>query len=426
MCWLKYISRSAIFFTVLIWFFVLNYPLFAETVDRVVAKVNGKIITLSSVHDRFRVISEKINASGNVNRSQPETELMKNALNSIIEERLQIQEAKKYGFEVSEASLNKAIDEIKKNNNITDQQFRIMLGNEGRSLEDYKKAIRDQILVSRIVSMHVGKKSAIGKKQIKAYYIQHQKNYWEKPKVKARHILFIFGKDTSNKEINLKKNMAQKILYQIRSGSDFAELARKYSEDVSAHLGGDVGIIEQGMMVPEFEEAVFRLKVGEVSDVVKTRYGLHIIKCDEIFPGFSRPLSQVKDEIESHLRFQNEQKAYKKWVEGLKENAFIEMSLFKDRRDTFTDNDIALKTKTTSLAGDDFFNDNDSKKTVKSKRLRKPEKPSISQQKLAEDKSPWNYQLIVKKLKYFKRMRDSEKISELEYRKKKKELLQNF
>ena len=117
MCWLKYINRSAIFFTVLIWFFVLNYPLFAETVDRVVAKVNGKIITLSSVHDRFRVISEKINASGNVNRSQPETELMKNALNSIIEERLQIQEAKKYGFEVSEASLNKDIDEIKKNNN---------------------------------------------------------------------------------------------------------------------------------------------------------------------------------------------------------------------------------------------------------------------------------------------------------------------
>ena len=86
--------------------------------------------------------------------------------------------------------------------------------------------------------------------------------------------------DASDEEIRLKNAAAQKVIRQINAGKNFEELAKKYSEDVSAHQGGDVGVVERGMMVREFEEAAFLLKVGEVSNIVKTRYGLHIIKCD--------------------------------------------------------------------------------------------------------------------------------------------------
>ena len=157
----------AIFFAMLLWFFAFDNSLSAETVDRVVANVNGEIITLSSVRDRLMVISKNNNASNNGDQLQLERELMQNALNSIIEERLQVQEAKKSGFVVSEESINKAFDEIKNNNNITDQQFETMLENEGRSLDAYKKVLRDQILASRIIRMHMGKNLEATKKQIK-------------------------------------------------------------------------------------------------------------------------------------------------------------------------------------------------------------------------------------------------------------------
>ena len=420
MCLPKFINRMAIFFAMLLWFFAFDNSLSAETVDRVVANVNGEIITLSSVRDRFMVISKKINALNNGDQLRSENELMQNALNSIIEERLQVQEAKKNGFVVSEESINKAFDEIKNKNNITDQQFKTLLENEGRSLDAYKKVLQDQILASRIIRMHMGKNLEATKKQIKIYYIQHQKNYWVLPKVKTRHILFVLEDGVSSKEIKLKTELAREVLKKIHAGNDFAELAKIYSEDVSAHLGGDVGIIEQGMMVPAFEEVAFRLKAGEVSNIVTTRYGLHIIKCEETFPGFSKPLNQVSEEIGRLLRSQNEKKAYQKWVKNLKENAYIEVSLFKDPLDDFTDYKNVLESKAVGLT------DDESKNAIKTKRPQKASKSTARQWELMKNRDSRNYKLIINKLKYYKKMRDSKKISALEYQEKKKELLKSF
>ena len=176
-------------------------------------------------------------------------------------------------------------------------------------------------------------------------------------------------------------------------------MVRKYSEDISAQTGGDVGIVERGTMVREFEEAAFRLKVGEVSEIIKTSYGLHIIKCDKIFPAFSKPLSQVKGDIENLLRDQNQKQAYENWIKDLKKSAYIEISLFENHRD-----------------GD-----------VNRSSIRKPAgNPLKRDQKIIGSMDLVNYRLIAKRLKHYKKMRDRNKISELEYMQKKKELLKNF
>ena len=426
MFFLKLINRSKIFFAILIFFSVLRNPLPAETVDMVVAKVNTEVITLSSVEQRFRAISATISASDNAGQLPQKNELMRKALDSIIEQKLKIREAQKTGFEVSDKSITKAFDEIKKNNNVTDEQFEVMLRKEGRSLESYKKNIRNQILASRITNLRMGKIPAVSKLQIKTYYMKHLKDYWETNKIRVRHILFILEEAAPKTESRFKKNKAREVLRQIRAGKDFAVLARKYSEDVSAHSGGEIGIMERGMMEREFEQAAFQLKAGETSGIVTTRYGLHIIKCDEVIPGFTKPLDQVKDEIKSFLRFQNEKQAHQKWVNDLKRNAFIEISLFEGDHGTSTGNVNLLEPQTASLTEDSFFGDDESKRIVKSKRPRKSTNSSSSQWRLREDESSRNYQTIMRKLKYYKKIRDSKKISESEYRKKKKELLRNF
>ncbi|KMP12491.1 hypothetical protein UR09_01145 [Candidatus Nitromaritima sp. SCGC AAA799-A02] len=393
-------------------------PVWADTLDRVVAKVNSEIVTLSAVEDRFIVLSQKLLAAG---QDQPSREkLMQQALDSIIDERLQVQEAKKMGFEVEEESVLKALDEIKRNNRISDEDFEAMLEREGRSLEAYKNVIRDQILVSRITHIQMGSRVKVGAKEIKKYYHKHRKDFWEPPKVKARHILFIIDENAPEKDIRLKKIKAKEILRRIRAGKDFAGLAKKYSEDVSAHSGGEIGIIEHGMMVPEFEEVVFRMKAGEVSGIVKTRYGLHIIKCDEVIPGQSKLFDQVKDEIQARLAFEREKKVYQSWMGELRERAFIEMSLYEGQSNPDRYNKKEGP-QTASLAKDDFFNDDTSNSKAATHPPKKTRKP-----KLALDKESAEHRFVKKKLRYLKKLRDSKKISESEYQKRKKKLLRGF
>ncbi len=415
MCWPRLINRSANLFAALCCYAILSTPVFASTVDRVVAKVNSEIVTLSAVQDRMFVVSQQMQASGLEGEMPSQEELMKTALNSIIEERLQVQEAKKMGYEVEEESILKALDDIKKKNNITEEQFKEMLSREGRSYEGYKEIIRDQILVSKISRFQMGNNPTVSEKEIKDYYVKNQKDFWMPPKVKARHILFIIEENAPKRDIQLKKIKAREILRRIRAGKDFAELAKKYSEDVSAHEGGQIGVIEHGMLVPEFEEAVFRLQPGEVSDIVETRYGLHIIKCDDVIVGHSRPFIEVKENIGNLLAFNKRKKTYTDWVKDLKKSAFVEISLFEDERDNFTSVEVDEEAQTASLPVDDFFKDNKSRNDVKSKRSKK------SRSKI--NKKSREYQVMMKKLKYYKNLRDKNKISEKQYQKKKKELL---
>ena len=107
-------------------------------------------------------------------------------------------------------------------------------------------------------------------------YHDHQKEFWETSKAKVRHILILSEKGSPVKIKREKYKKTKKILSEIKNGKDFSEAAKEYSEDISASSGGDVGFIEKGKMVPEFDNVVYKLKEGEISGVVETEYGFHI------------------------------------------------------------------------------------------------------------------------------------------------------
>ena len=205
-----------------------------------------------------------------------------------------------------------------------------MLEAEGKSLETYKNVIRDQILVSKITRFELGSRMTISERKIAKYYHDNQKEFWESSQVRVKHILILFEKDASEKIRKKKNKQIKKILAELKEGKDFAEAAKEYSEDVSASLGGDVGFVKKGQMVPEFEKAVFRLKEGEISDVVETEYGYHIIKAEEIQKGRTIPFKEVKNKIKDILLVSKQESAYKAWMNELRESAFIEKSLFKE------------------------------------------------------------------------------------------------
>jgi peptidyl-prolyl cis-trans isomerase D len=168
--------------------------------------------------------------------------------------------------------------------------------------ENYRLADKRNILYVRFVPRDYLAEVKVTDQDIEEFYQLHQDDYREPKKVRARHILFRIAERAKTAEIQEILDRAKKVLALARKGDNFAELARKYSEDSTAAKGGDLGYFKSGDMVKPFADSAFSLKKGEISDLVRTRYGIHIIKVEDIKEESSQPLAQVKGVVTKSLK----------------------------------------------------------------------------------------------------------------------------
>ncbi|MFZ7111247.1 MAG: SurA N-terminal domain-containing protein [Desulfatiglandales bacterium] len=142
---------------------------------------------------------------------------------------------------------------------------------------------------------------SVSEQQVRDFYEENIEIYKEKKQVKARHILFRLDQNATEEAEKTTKEAAEKVLEKARKGEDFAALAKEYSEGPTKEKGGDLGYFSQGQMVQPFEEAAFDLKKGEVSDLVKTQFGYHIIKVEDTKEARTKGLEEVRDQIAENL-----------------------------------------------------------------------------------------------------------------------------
>ena len=399
---LKSIYKTIFFLAAIIQILVLAVPVFGSIVDRVVAKVNNEIITLSTVKSKVALSLNRIGRPYSENFKETEKKLTQETLDSIIDEKLQAQEATKMGLMVKKKTIDKAIDDIYKNNNITASQFNLMLEKDGYDFASYEKIIHDQILSSRVVAMQLQDAPLSSNRDALKYYKINKKKYWVPSEVIVSQIMFINEKDALQSDIKLKRIKAGEILGLLRSGSDFSGLAKKYSEDITGPLGGRVGTIKRGTTLPKFEKIAFNLKLNEVSNVFQTENGIHIIRCDDIKPGYFKGYKDVKPEIKRLLDLKNKDKKYLSWMKNLRKSAFIEVKLFDKPR---IRQSISRTNK--EIVGE-----------VRSKRVTK----KVSTQ----NKDKLSKLSIETKLRYLRKLRHNKKISNQKYLEKKKALLRKF
>ena len=180
------------------------------------------------------------------------------------------------------------------------------------------KEFEDRLVVDAYLTKYVGKNLTVTDAEIKEYYQQNINKFAAPPKVKARHILLRNRKE------------AEQVKQKLQNGGDFTQLAKEYSIDLPmAREGGSMGIIEKGKTLPELEKVLFTLNVGEISDIVETRFGFHILTVDEIITTQYRPLSEVTEVVKSAILLQKEAKAFDEMYGKLEKNAKIE--IFEDR-----------------------------------------------------------------------------------------------
>ena len=171
-----------------------------------------------------------------------------------------------------------------------------------KNRENYRLADKRNILYVRFVPQDYLAEVEVTDQEIEDSYQLHQDDYLEPKKVHARHILFRISENAKTAEIQEILDRAKKVLELARKGDNFAELARKYSDDSTAPKGGDLGYFKSGDMVKPFADSAFSLNKGEISDLVRTRFGVHIIKVEDIKEEAVKPLAAVKESVRQSLK----------------------------------------------------------------------------------------------------------------------------
>ena len=189
------------------------------------------------------------------------------------------------------------------------ERFKKSVKADEASLEKYfnehkeKYRIPEKVMVSYLVfdPDDFKDKVTVTEQQVKDYYEEKTSLFREEKQVKARHILFKVAAEASQEQAKQVEEKASSILKRCREGEDFATLAKTYSDDPSREKGGDLGYFSSGEMTKSFEQAAFKMKKGEISDLVRTPFGYHIIKVEDIKEARTKPMEEVKEQIASLL-----------------------------------------------------------------------------------------------------------------------------
>ena len=301
----------------------------AQVIDRIVAKVNDDIITFSELEKLVYSVA-KVNTGTESEKRRIFNKEKKNVLNKIIEQKLQLHYAKLNRLEATKNDIDNSIEDIKTKNNISDEMFQATLEREGLTMETYRTSLKQQITLSKVLNAKVRSRIKVIEKDVESYYLKNKKKFLKPVEIKAYHIIFVINNKEDRVKTGKQKKKALRVLKLARKGYDFEELARTHSEGPSKNTGGDLGWVKKGAMIPSFEKAAFLLRKGEISSLVKTDYGYHIIKVVDRREAKNRTLDEARDKIKKILFENKYDDKYDKWMAELKKNAFIEVYLGKE------------------------------------------------------------------------------------------------
>lgn len=305
-----------------------------DKLGKTVATVNGENITYGEYLKKFafqkymidstygkEIWNEKVPAEQSITKQ--ETTLIKDftlrLVDSIIQEELLSQEAKKQSLKIDESELKNNVDQWK--NSITkDTTAKEYYEKNGITEEFVTDVFKEQMNISALEANYT-KNNPVTQAEIDKYYNEHKSEYTN-AQVKASHIIIKTqnddGTEMSQDKVDSAKKQIDEIYAKIKAGEDFAKLAKQYSQDASKDAGGDLGFFSKGQMVKEFEEVAFSMKVGEVSEPFKTKYGYHVVKLTDKKEDTTDP-KQVKEFLKGTLQ----QEKFNKYVEELKKAAKI-------------------------------------------------------------------------------------------------------
>ena len=295
-------------------------PLNAEVLNRIVASVDGEPVTLFE-------LNQYVSKQRTLAPSAPMPS-EKDALQALITEKLLAREIVAKGIQVRDPDIDRYIDHIKQQNRLEEGQLEQALAAQGMDYGKYREQVRGEIQKVQLLNREIRGKVNVSPEDVHRYYEAHKKDYERPGTVKVRQIMLKLDSDAPEEISKVVLERIADVRARLKKGEDFEKTAKQVSEDPTAADGGDLGEVEPAKLLSEFEEPLSKMKDGEVSEPIRTKMGVHLLKLDKRVDAGHQPESELAPQIKDKLYNEALDERYRRWLlEDIQKHHYIEIKL---------------------------------------------------------------------------------------------------
>ena len=292
--------------------------------EKQAAIVNGEGISLIALDEEVSMVSNQMASSGQPVPAEREEEFRMQVLDSMISRQLLLAEAGKLGIELSEEDIDARIEEIKAQFP-SEEEFTAALEGQGLTLKRLRADLKDNLVIQELLKQEVEDKIEVSDEDARSFYDDNPEQFQQPAQIKASHIILTLEEGAGEEQKAEARNQLQEIKAEIEGGADFAAMAKENSQGPSASRGGDLGFFSRGQMVKAFEDAAFELEVGELSDIVETQFGFHLITVTDKKDASTVAYETVIPQIKEYLQQQKTSGEFDRYLQKLRDDADIEI-----------------------------------------------------------------------------------------------------
>jgi len=309
--------------TISIFFFLFgNVSVFAEVLNRIVAIVNSDVITLYELNAKIKELTGRQPNDLKNQNMEGYLKARRQVLDLLIDEKLARDKIQELGINVSPKEVESAIEKIKKDNNLTDEDLETSLKKQGLTYESYRKNIKSELEQIRLISFEVKSKIIIEDEEIKEYYEKHKDEFTSKEKIHLAAIILTRGNPSNQDKTIALHRKTEEIILRLKKGEDFGELAKEFSQGPGAQEGGDLGFFKTSQLDPKLLNVIKELPEGGISKPIIRTSEIQIIKVVEKQERKVKPLNELKDAIYGIIFREKVNNQYAFWIKTLREKAY--------------------------------------------------------------------------------------------------------
>ena len=295
----------------------------AMAAEKTVASVNGQIVTQSDFDKELERVTARMSASGQPPDDAQMTQVKTEVLENLIVREVLFQESVKNGIAVETAAVDEQLATLKKR--FPDEEtYQKGLSDMGLTEPELKKEMQRGMAVQQLIEQEVVKKTVISDEEKQKFYDDNPKLFEQPEQLEASHILITVPADADEAAKAEARKKIEAAQARLKKGEDFGALAKEVSDCPSKERDGQLGYFGRDQMVKPFEEAAFALEPGQVSDIVETEFGFHLIKVTGKKPAGTVPFEQIKDELGSQMTQAKVQQEVGQYIKDLVAQSKIE------------------------------------------------------------------------------------------------------
>jgi peptidyl-prolyl cis-trans isomerase C len=291
-----------------------------QALPDVLARVNDEPVKKTD----FDLLLRNIELNNGPIPAERRDEILRKVLDDLVTYTMLKQEAKARNIEVADAEIEQQLAVMKQEAG-TEERFKKALADRNMTVERLKSDARVQLSISKMMNAQVASAAAATDADVKAFYDKNPDKFKRGESVRASHILIRVSEKAPEEDKQKARARIDAVLKRAKAGEDFAVLAREHSQDGSAAQGGDLNYFEKGRMVAPFDKVAFTLKPNEISDVVTTEFGYHIIKVVDHKAAGTVPMEEVAENVKKFLTEQKKQETAQGFISQVKQKAKIEV-----------------------------------------------------------------------------------------------------